>query len=125
MLNDDALFEYIERLYYDLQNVCAAHDCGGPKHMMDAVTEAWVVINDSIRPRDVISEIKRLRRQHEVDQAQIKAYEKALGWYADPANWIEQVDSRGRETTRLRWADDDGRMAKHALAVWHESRKPV
>lgn len=74
---------------------------------------------------DLVKEVERLRRQHEVDQAQIKAYEKALGWYADPANWIEQVDDRGRETLRWKWAADDGHMAKHALAVWRESRKSV
>jgi len=72
---------------------------------------------------DLVSEVERLQRQHEVSQAQIKAYEKALGWYAEPANWVEQVDDRGRDTLRFRWADDDGRMARHALAAWKESRK--
>lgn len=73
----------------------------------------------------ILEEVARLKRQREVDQAQIKAYEKALGWYAEPANWIEQVDDRGRETTRWKWAADDGNMARHALAVWRESRKSV
>ena len=73
----------------------------------------------------LVAEVKKLQRQHEVDQAQIKAYEKALGWYADPANWVEQVDDRGRETLRWKWAADNGHMAKHALAVWRESREPV
>ena len=72
-----------------------------------------------------LEQLESLNRRHEVDQAQIKAYEKALGWYADPANWIEQVDDRGRDTLRFRWADDDGHMAKHALAVWRESRESV
>jgi radical SAM superfamily enzyme YgiQ (UPF0313 family) len=73
----------------------------------------------------ILEEAARLRRQHEVDQAQIRAYEKALGWYAEPANWVEQVDDRGRETMRWKWAADDGNMARHALAVWRESRKSV
>jgi radical SAM superfamily enzyme YgiQ (UPF0313 family) len=71
----------------------------------------------------ILEEAARLRRQHEVDQAQIRAYEKALGWYAEPANWVEQVDDRGRETMRWKWAADDGNMARHALAIWRESRK--
>jgi radical SAM superfamily enzyme YgiQ (UPF0313 family) len=74
---------------------------------------------------DLINEVERLQRQHEISQAQIKSYEKALGWYADPANWIEQVDDRGRETMLWKWAEDGGDMARHALAVWRESRKSV
>lgn len=73
----------------------------------------------------LVAEVERLRRQHEVDQAQLRGYEKALEWYANPANWIEQVDDRGRETMRWKWAADDGNMARHALAVWRESRKSV
>ena len=69
----------------------------------------------------LVAEVERLRRQHEVDQAQLRGYEKALGWYANPANWVEQVDDRGRDTLRFRWADDDGHMARHALSVWRQS----
>ena len=69
----------------------------------------------------LVAEVERLRRQHEVDQAQLRGYEKALEWYASPANWVEQVDDRGRDTLRFRWADDDGHMARHALSVWRQS----
>jgi len=72
-----------------------------------------------------LEQLESLKRRHEVDQAQIKAYEKALEWYGSPANWVEQVDDRGRETMRWKWAADDGNMARHALAVWRESRKSV
>ena len=72
---------------------------------------------------DLVEEVERLRRQREVDQAQIKAYEKALGWYAAPSNWVEQVDDRGLETLRFRWADDDGHMARWALSVWREGQR--
>lgn len=71
-------------------------------------------------PRDLaalVAEIEHLRRQREVDQAQLRGYEKALNWYADAANWAEQVDDRGRETFRWRWAEDGGEMARHALSV--------
>jgi hypothetical protein len=34
---------------------------------------------------------------------------------------VEQVDDRGREDLRWRWADDDGHIAKRALSVWRES----
>jgi hypothetical protein len=71
----------------------------------------------------LVVEVERLRRQNEVSQAQIRAYEKALGWYANDENWAEQVDDRGRETLRWRWADDDGHIAKHALSVWRESKR--
>jgi hypothetical protein len=69
----------------------------------------------------LVEEVDRLRRQREVDQAQIRAYEKALTWYALPENWREQVDDRGRETLSFRWADDDGHMAQHALNTWRQS----
>jgi hypothetical protein len=70
-----------------------------------------------------LEQIESLKRQHEVDQAQLRGYEKALEWYANPANWVEQVDDRGRETLRFRWADDDGHMARRALSVWRESKR--
>jgi hypothetical protein len=69
----------------------------------------------------ILEEVARLRRQNEVSQAQIRAYEKALTWYALPENWVEQVDDRGREDLRWRWADDDGHMARHALNTWRQS----
>ena len=71
----------------------------------------------------ILEQVEALKRRHEVDQAQIRAYEKALTWYALPENWVEQVDDRGRETLRFRWADDDGHMARHALSVWRESKR--
>jgi hypothetical protein len=69
----------------------------------------------------LVEEVERLRRQREIDQAQIRAYERALTWYALPENWVEQVDDRGREDLRWRWADDDGHMARHALNTWRQS----
>ena len=69
----------------------------------------------------ILEEVARLRRQNEVSQAQIRAYEKALTWYALPENWKEQVDDRGRDTLRFRWAEDGGEMARHALSVWRQS----
>jgi hypothetical protein len=69
----------------------------------------------------ILEQVAALKRQREVDQAQIRAYEKALTWYALPENWREQVDDRGRETLRFRWADDDGHMARHALKVWSQN----
>ena len=69
----------------------------------------------------ILEEVARLRRQNEVSQAQLRSYTKALQWYADPANWKEQVDDRGRDTLRFRWADDDGHMARHALKVWSQN----
>lgn len=76
-------------------------------------------------PKDMVAlveEIERLRRDREVDQAQIRSYEAALKWYAAPENWAVQVDDRGRDTIRWRWADDDGRMAQTALATWQENK---
>jgi chromosome segregation ATPase len=69
------------------------------------------------------SEMQRYLRRSEVLDAQVRAYTKALEWYASEANWTEQVDDRGRETLRWRWADDDGRMARHALACWRDSER--
>lgn len=69
----------------------------------------------------LVVEVERLRRQHEIDRIQLGAYEKALGWYGDANNWAEQVDDRGRETFRWRWAEDGGEMARHALSVWRQS----
>jgi radical SAM superfamily enzyme YgiQ (UPF0313 family) len=69
----------------------------------------------------ILEEVARLKRQREVSQAQLRSYTKALQWYADPANWKEQVDDRGRDTLRFRWADDDGHMARHALSTWRQS----
>ena len=71
----------------------------------------------------LLAEVQRLQRQREVDQAQIRAYQKALEWYAAPSNWVEQVDDRGLETLRFRWADDDGHMARWALSVWREGQR--
>jgi hypothetical protein len=70
---------------------------------------------------ELIEEVELLREHAELRKAQIRAYEKALTWYALPENWKEQVDDRGRETLRFRWADDDGHMARHALSVWRQS----
>lgn len=65
-------------------------------------------------------EMRRYIRKSQVLEAQVNAWRKALEWYASPAHWVEQVDDRGRETLRWRWADDDGRMARHALDSWKE-----
>ncbi len=67
------------------------------------------------------NEMLRYLRRSEVLEAQLRAWGKALEWYAAPAHWEEQVDDRGRETLRWRWADDDGRMARHALDCWKQS----
>ena len=69
------------------------------------------------------AEMQRYLRRSEVLEAQVRAYTKALEWYASPKHWEEQIDDRGRETLRWRWADDDGRMAQHALACWRESER--
>ena len=66
-------------------------------------------------------EMRRYLLKCEVLEAQLRAFEKALQWYASPKHWVEQVDDRGRETLRWRWADDDGRMARHALSCWRQS----
>lgn len=83
--------------------------------------DAALIANAPADLAAVVAEVERLRRDREVDQAQLRAWGKALEWYAAPANWIENVDDRGRETLRWRWADDDGRMARHALDCWRQS----
>lgn len=50
---------------------------------------------------------------------------RALEWYAAPENWVEQADARGRGTMRWRWADDDGEVARLALAVWRRENEGV
>jgi hypothetical protein len=102
--------------------------CDFPVCEMFVTWEKWgndmyLIANAPTDLVTLVEEVERLRRQHEVDQAQIRAYEKALTWYALPENWVEQVDDRGREDLRWRWADDDGHMARHALSVWRESKR--
>ena len=75
-------------------------------------------------PRDLaalIAEVERLRRQRAVDQDQIRSYARALNWYAEPANWVEKIDDRGRDKLSFRWADDDGHMARWALSRWQQN----
>jgi len=100
--------------------------CDFPVCEMFVIWEKWgddmyLIANAPTDLVTLVEEVERLRHQHEVDQAQIRAYEKALTWYALPENWVEQVDDRGREDLRWRWADDDGHMARHALSVWRQS----
>jgi hypothetical protein len=102
--------------------------CDFPVCEMFVIWEKWgddmyLIANAPTDLVTLVEEVERLRHQHEVDQAQIRAYEKALTWYALPENWVEQVDDRGREDLRWRWADDDGHMARHALSVWRESKR--
>ena len=70
---------------------------------------------------DLIAEVERLRRQRAVDQDQIRSYARALNWYAEPANWVERIDDRGRDKLSFRWADDDGHMARWALSRWQQN----
>lgn len=74
--------------------------------------------------RSLYDEVRKLRPRVEVLESQLRAYEKALEWYANQKHWVEQVDDRGRETMRWRWADDDGRMARYALDCWRQSEAP-
>jgi hypothetical protein len=102
--------------------------CDFPVCEMFVIWEKWgddmyLIANAPTDLVTLVEEVERLRHQHEVDQAQIRAYEKALTWYALPENWVEQVDDRGREDLRWRWADDDGHIAKRALSVWRESKR--
>ena len=68
-----------------------------------------------------LEQIESLKRRHEVDQDQIRSYARALNWYAEPANWVEKIDDRGREKLSFRWADDDGHMARWALSRWQQN----
>jgi len=69
----------------------------------------------------LVAEVERLRRQRAVDQDQIRSYARALNWYAEPANWVERIDDRGRDKLSFRWADDDGHMARWALSRWQQN----
>lgn len=104
----------------DAEAICADH------HSLAALVEEVERLRQDLefgkaKVLPILEEVARLRRQNEVSQAQLRSYTKALQWYADPANWKEQVDDRGRDTLRFRWADDDGHMARHALKVWSQN----
>jgi hypothetical protein len=97
---------------------------------MSVIREKWgedmcLIANAPIDLAALVQEVERLRRDREVNQAQVRSYEAALRWYAAPENWAEQVDDRGRETLRWRWADDNGNMAKTALDRWRENKKKI
>jgi hypothetical protein len=97
---------------------------------MFVINEKWgddkyLIANAPADLAALVAEVERLRRDREVDHAQIRSYDAALRWYAAPENWAEQVDDRGRETLRWRWADDNGNMAKTALDRWRENKKKI
>lgn len=50
---------------------------------------------------------------------------KCVRYYADPEQWTENVDDRGRDTMRWRWGDDGGLVARTALARLGKMREPV
>lgn len=61
----------------------------------------------------------------DVNAGKLRAYEKALQWYASPDNWAEQSHSAAGQTTSFRWAtEDQGALARHALAVWKDRETP-
>lgn len=63
-------------------------------------------------------EATALRRRAELAEAEAEHWRRVVEWYADPAQWEELVDDRGRETLRFRYGDDGGVVARRALSMW-------
>lgn len=60
----------------------------------------------------------------EVNAAQIKSYEAALAWYADPDNWRVREHRAGDTITPWSWTGADlGERARIALARWRENKR--
>jgi hypothetical protein len=63
-------------------------------------------------------------RKIEVYAAQIRSYEAALAWYADPDNWTVREHRRGDTAETWSWTGADlGERARIALARWRENKR--
>ena len=63
-------------------------------------------------------------RTIEVNAAQIRTYQAALEWYANPENWIVREHRKGDTLTQWSWTGADlGERARIALARWRENKR--
>lgn len=69
-------------------------------------------------PMTVAEEVAVLRQRAELAEAEAEHWRRVVLWYADPEQWEELVDPRGREALRFRWGDDGGKVARRALKMW-------
>lgn len=63
-------------------------------------------------------QIASLRRSLEVAKSEAVHYKRVVEWYADPEQWREHKDDRGRDTFTFKFGEDGGFVARSALALW-------